>query len=218
MTGKPLLYGCVGCGSAVVEAALILLGEDYDYVEAEPWTPSAAVEELRALNPLVQVPTLRLPDGTVMTETVAILLWLLERHPGRLSPSPGNPLRPVFLRWLVYLPAAIYPMYTVGDFCDRWVMGEEAQAQLKQATIDRTLACWANVEAGLRPAPGGWALGTPDWTVLDLYISMMTRWRPRRGVIRAVAPGVVAVAEKVDADPRLRDLWDRHFPASYDDP
>ncbi|MFV3131823.1 glutathione S-transferase [Niveispirillum sp. KHB5.9] len=218
MAEKPVLYGAPGCGSAVVEAAFILAGEDYDYVLAEPWTPSAGVEALKAVNPLVQVPTLVLADGTVMTESVAILLWLMDRHPGLLGPGPDDPLRGAFLRWLVYLPAAIYPMYTVGDFCDRWVTGEKAAAELKQATIDRTLFCWGTMEAALKPAAGSWLLGTKDLTALDLYISMMTRWRPRREEIRKVAPGIVAAAERVDRDPRLVDLWRRHFPDSYTDP
>lgn len=218
MTGKPVLYGAAGCGSAVVEAAFTLAGEDYDYVEAEPWTPSPGVDALRAVNPLVQIPTLVLPDGTVMTESVAILLWLMDRHPGVLGPAAGDAARASFLRWLVYLPAAIYPMYTVGDFCDRWVTGEGAQAELKQATIDRTLFCWQTMEQALKPAPGAWLLGTAQMTALDVYISMMTRWRPRRDAIRAVAPGIVAVAERVDRDPRLEPLWQRHFPDSYVDP
>lgn len=218
MTAKPILYGAPGCGSAVVEAAFTLAGEGYDYVEAEPWTPSAGVEALRAVNPLVQIPTLVLPDGTVMTESVAILLWLMERHPGVLGPAPGDPARPGFLRWLVYLPAAIYPMYTVGDFADRWVTGEKAATELKQATIDRTLFCWQVMEQSLNPRGGAWLLDMPAPTVLDLYVSMMTRWRPRREAIRAVAPGIVAVAERVDRVPGLKPLWHRHFPENYTDP
>lgn len=217
MAGKPVLYGASGCGSAVVEAAFTLAREYYEYVEAEYWTSSPAVDALKAVNPLGQVPTLVLTDGTVMTESVAILLWLMDRHPGVLGPGPDDPLRPIFLRWLVYLPAAIYPMYTVGDFSDRWVRGDKAAGELKQSTIDRTLFCWKTMEAALKPAAAGWLLGTPDLTALDLYISMMTRWRPRREAIRAVAPGIVAVAERVDHDPRLVGLWRRHFPDSYTD-
>ncbi|MFV3075270.1 glutathione S-transferase [Niveispirillum fermenti] len=218
MTGKPTLYGAPGCGSAVVEAAFTLTGEGYDYVEAEPWTPSAGVEALRAVNPLVQIPTLVLPGGAVMTESVAILLWLMERHPGVLGPGPDDPARPSFLRWLVYLPAAIYPMYTVGDFADRWVTGATAAAELKQATIDRTLFCWQVMERALKPDGDAWLLDMPDLTVLDLYISMMTRWRPGREAIRTVAPGIVAVAERVDKMPVVKPVWKRHFPDEYTDP
>ncbi|OYQ34921.1 hypothetical protein CHU95_10100 [Niveispirillum lacus] len=217
MVGKPVLYGATGCGSAVVEAAFILAGMDYDYVDANPWVPSDGLTALQSINPLVQVPTLVLPDGAVMTESVAILLWILDRCPGRLGPGPDEPLRPAFLRWLVYLPAAIYPMYTVRDFVDQWVTGEAAMAELKQSTVNRILLCWKTMEAALRPTPETWMLGTADLTALDLYVGMMTRWTPGRDAIRAVAPGIIAVAERVDRDPRVMALWRRHFPDGYVD-
>lgn len=217
MSGKPVLYGATGCGSAVVEAAFILAGMDYDYVDANPWEPSDGLTALKSINPLVQVPTLVLPDGTVMTESVAILLWIMDRRPDRLGPGPDDPLRASFLRWLVYLPAAIYPMYTVRDFVDQWVTGEQAMAELKQSTVNRILLCWKNMETALQPSPGRWLLGSADMTALDLYICMMTRWTPRRDAIRAVAPGIVAVAERVDQDPRVKSLWRRHFPDGYVD-
>lgn len=206
------LYGCHGCGSVIVEAACTLLDEPYRFVAAEPWTEGPERERLRAVNPLLQVPTLELPDGTVMTESVAILLWLLERHPGSgLAPDPGAPLRPAFLRWLVYFPAAIYPMYTVGDFPDQWVEGDEAQARLKQATMARTLRCWRTLDQGTRGLGTDWLLGD-RMSLLDLYAAMLSHWEPGREQIRAVAPRAVACAERAEADPRLLDLWTRNFP------
>jgi len=163
-----------------------------------------------ALNPLLQVPTVVLDDGSVMTESVAILLWLLERHPGSdLAPPPGDPRRAAFLRWLVYFPASIYPMFTVGDFPPRWVLGEEAQAQLKEATVQRTLTCWRILEEGLRP--GDFCIGD-RLGVLDLYAAMVSRWRPGRDRIREVAPRVVAAAERAEADPRVAGIFARNFP------
>lgn len=217
MSDKPVLYGATGCGSAVVEAAFILAGMDYDYVDASPWQPSDGLTALKSINPLVQVPTLVLSDGTIMTESVAILLWMMDQRPGRLGPGPDDPLRASFLRWLVYLPAAIYPMYTVRDFVDQWVTGPQAMEELKQSTVNRILLCWKNMEAALKPVAGSWLLGTADMTALDLYICMMTRWTPRREAIRAVAPGIVALAERADHDPRVVTLWRRHFPNGYTD-
>src|SRR5581483_3700814 len=61
------LYGCKGCGSAVVEALLAWAGVPYTYHEVEPWKPGPAVDALARINPLVQVPTLVLEDGAVVT-------------------------------------------------------------------------------------------------------------------------------------------------------
>ena len=34
---------------------------------------------------------------------------LAERHGGPLSPAPGHPDRPAYLRWMLYLAATVYP-------------------------------------------------------------------------------------------------------------
>ena len=40
------LFGCKGCGSAVVEAMLELHDIPFDYVEVEPWDAGPAADEL----------------------------------------------------------------------------------------------------------------------------------------------------------------------------
>lgn len=205
------IYGCKGCGSVVIEAACELLGETYERREVEPWTPGPALDALRALNPLAQVPTVVLPDGTVLTESAAILLWLLERHPQtHLAPPPGDPKRPAFLRWLVYFVSSIYPMYTVGDFPARWVKDEGAQKELKAATVQRTLDCWRVIEQGI--SPGTYLLGE-TMTILDVYAAMISRWRPGREKIREVAPRCIAAAERTEAHPIVARVFTQ-FPAA----
>lgn len=203
------IHGCKGCGSTVVVTVCELLGEKYNYIEVDYSKPSPERDALQALNPLVQVPTVVTEDGTVLTESVAIILWLLERHPGSdLAPPPGDPLRPVFLRHLVYFPSAIYPMYTVGDFVDRWVKDKAAQAELKEATIQRTLDCWAGLEG--RFGAGPFFLGE-RMSVLDVYAAMISRWRPGRERIRAVAPRAIAAAERAEAHPVVAKVFAQNF-------
>jgi len=75
------LYGGKGSGSAPVEAALELIGAQFRIVNAATWLNDPGVDELRQVNPLLQIPTLKLPDGTVMTESAAILIHLALAHP-----------------------------------------------------------------------------------------------------------------------------------------
>ena len=82
------LYGFKGSGSASVEMALRVLGAEFRIVDAASWEPGSALEELRRANPLAQIPTLVLPDGSVMTESAAILIHLgLTARPGVLLPE-----------------------------------------------------------------------------------------------------------------------------------
>ncbi len=201
------LYACKGCGSVIVEALFALLG--VDYVRREVGIFGDATDELRAVNPLAQVPTLVLDDGTVMTESVAIALWALERADGHaLAPPVGDPRRAAFLRWLVYVPAAIYPMYTVGDVPADWV-GKDAAPQLQAATVARIVQCWRILEEGL-PGPGGYAMGD-DLCALDLFVAVVSRWRPGRERLREVAPRLMAAADRTEAHPTLAPLFAREF-------
>jgi glutathione S-transferase len=81
-----------GCGSAVVEAALELAGLPYAVEEVDPEAPGFNRDRLLGLNPLGQVPVL-LPDGTVLTESAAMVLHLAERAPG----AGWRPHRPWFV-------------------------------------------------------------------------------------------------------------------------
>ena len=71
---------------------------------------------LTPMNPLGQVPTMLMPDGTVMTESAAVVLHLVDHVPeAGLAPRADEPDRVRFLRWLVFLVSAIYPTFTYGD-------------------------------------------------------------------------------------------------------
>lgn len=203
------LYGYKGCGSVVIEVACEMLGEPYEMRSAAPWNPGPHIDELRALNPLLQIPTVRLPDGSIMTESVAILLWLLERHPrSTLAPAVGDARRAAFLRWLVFFASAIYPMYTIGDFPSRWVDGEDAQKQLKEGSIRRTLEAWRMIEDALQPSD--FLLGS-ELTVLDVYAAMMSRWRPGRERIREIAPSCMRAVDRAEKQESVAKVFARNF-------
>ncbi len=198
-----------GCGSAIVEAAFELSGLPYRVEELDYEKPGLERDRLRSLNPLGQVPTLLLPDGSLMTESAAMILHIADMRPeAGLVPPADDPARPAFLRWLVFLVAAIYPTFTYGDDTSRWVPGEEAGAVLKATTNQRREDMWRYLESQVEPAP--WLLGQ-RFSALDLYVSVMTHWRPRRPWFAEHCPKLTRVALRVDAKPRLAEVWQRNF-------
>ncbi len=70
------LYGKRGSGSASVEVALAIAGLPYRIVETASWDTNDAFEDLLKINPIGQIPTLVLPDGTALSESAAILIHL----------------------------------------------------------------------------------------------------------------------------------------------
>jgi GST-like protein len=157
------------------------------------------------------VPALIAPDGEVLTESAANLIWLAEKHPeAALGPEADDPRRGQFLRWMAFIPGAIYAMYWVRDTPSR-LAGDDpkAQAEITTRTAERIAECWGRMEDQL--TPDRFLLG-PRPTVLDLYVAVASRWTPRRARFHAVAPRMGQVVRRVDALPELQAFWAERFP------
>ena len=212
MADEYVIHGAKGTGSVAVEATLALLGLPYRVVETALFGPGGAESaELRQVNPMMQVPALILPTGELMTESSAILIWLADAYPqGRLSPSPAANTRPAFLRWMAFVSSAIYALYWIRDDARRIVDDPDLGKEARRRIGARLLECWRAMDAQVEP--GHYILGDDDLTVLDLYVTVVSRWPPGRGRFANAAPKLAQVVQRVDADPRLRAFWAERFP------
>jgi GST-like protein len=203
------LYGCRGCGSAVIEALLGRAGIKFVYHEVEPWKPGPATDALKAANPLAQVPTLKLADGTIMTESAAMIVALDGSYPGaRILPPAGDPKRSIALRWIVFIAGNMYPAISVRDFPERWVKSDTARAELKDGAVERLKAYWTMLEQAFKPAP--YLLGS-QLTALDVYAAMLSRWSPGRAWVDAHCRQVAAALALAEQDPAVARVWARNF-------
>ncbi|MDO1560022.1 glutathione S-transferase family protein [Brevundimonas sp. 2R-24] len=211
MTAPFQVYGSPGYGSTIVEAALELLNLPYVSIDANPEGSDEERARLAAVSPMKQVPVLVTPDGQVMTESAAILIWLGDRFPeAGLAPGPEAPERAEYLRWMVFIPAAIYAMYWARDVPSRLVGEDEAaQARLLDRTAQRIKDCWSVMESQVEPAP--WILGE-RMSLVDIYVAVVSRWTPRRVWFEQACPKLNAVVERIDALPQLVGFWPRRFP------
>jgi GST-like protein len=202
------LYGAKGGGSMIVEAAFARTPLPVEFVDLVWDDIGWNSRTLAPLNPLGQVPTLLLPDGSVMTESAAMILHLAELAPGAdLVPRVEHPRHTAFLRWLVFLVAAVYPTFTFGDVPKRWVAGDETAAKaLRASTDEHRKKLFRYVEGQI---DGPWFLGD-TWSALDLYLWPMTFWRPGRDWFRAECPKLHAIGIAMDADPINKSVGARN--------
>lgn len=197
------IFATKGCGSAIVEAAFEVANVPYERIEAHYGKPEGRAMLLEH-NPLAQVPTVIAPDGVVLTESAAIIQILDELVPSaELLPHAGDLQRREALRYLTFLVAAVYPTFTYGDEPEKW----NADARLRASTDAHREALWRHLEG---VAQGPWFLGARR-SALDLYISVMSRWRPRRLWFAEHVPTLHAIAVAIDADPRLAGVWAANF-------
>lgn len=198
------LFRRAGWGSALVEYQLAWYAHPYEREEVDDLFQSeGARDAVRTFNPVAQIPTLVLDDGTVLTESAAITLWLAERIGSQeLVPGPGAPERAVFLRWLVFLVANIYPCFTFADDPARFVEVEAARKPFREAVNAHEQRLWETVEGA---AQSPWFLGD-RFSALDIYIAVMTRWRPGRAWFARETPRLHAIATATDALPALAEV------------
>jgi GST-like protein len=201
------LFGAKGSGAVAVELALTLAGQPYELIEAYTWDKDdiESGDRVLAANPMRQVPALVLESGEAITESAAILTWLAEQYPqARLAPAPGTPGRAQFLRWMSFVSSAIYSLYWVKDDPSRLAPDPAAQGPLTERCLARIAECWGIMEGQV--APGRYILGD-ELSVLDLYVAVVSRFKPRRRRFYEVAPRMGEVVRRVDADPRLAPVF-----------
>lgn len=205
------LYGKAGFGSVCVEAALELVGANYEFVEADPLGDPGEQRRVRAVNPAGQVPALILPDDTIMTESAAILIWLGDRYPqAALAPAPDAPARSEYLRWLLFCASAIYSTFTLTDGPDRFHPDSRTHDTLRAMANTRRTDLWTLMNDAFDGTPGAFLLGD-RMSLLDVYVAMMSRWDPGRAVFATAAPALLPAVEATEADPVIAEVWARNF-------
>ena len=205
------LFGTRGSGSAAAEAALTLAGIPFRSVDAASWEPGPGRDELARVNPLCQIPTLLLPDGSVLTESAAILIHLGLQHPASELLPADAAARAQALRGLVYVAANCYAAIGIIDFPERFCADpdEATGKRIKAGTTQRLHSLW-EIFADTFPAQpflGGQHLGA-----LDLLAAVVSKWSGSRKHLAAARPQFSALLARIEGEPRVAPIFARHWP------
>jgi GST-like protein len=205
------LYGSKGSGSAAIEAAFELASAPWRLVRTASWEPGESFDELLRINPLGLVPTLLLPDGSVLTESAAILIHLGDAHPASdLLPRDAN-ARAQSIRGLVYIAAHCYAAIGIIDYPERWVADpDEATAErIRAGTRAKLYRSW-EIFADL--FPGHPYLAGADIGALDLLAAVVSKWSGTRAHLANARPALHATLARIESHPRLAAVFQRHWP------
>lgn len=209
-----VLYGDIRSGSAAVEMALAEAGQIPEIRDVSLDSSAQLAEEYRRINPMGRVPTLVLPDGTVLTESLAILLTIADRHPeAGLLPAPGEKGRAVALRWMALMAGEVYPHVTRYDYPERFSADPAHAPAIRARAVEMAREVWMVVERHAlaeRDAAAPFVLGAA-FSVADVYLAVMCQWMGGSAWIREHCPGVDRLARSVAARPAIAPVWARHF-------
>jgi GST-like protein len=206
------LYTGKRSGAACVEVLMGALGLDVELRQAAPWTDPVGeyYDELKAVNPLAQLPTLETPGGEVLTESVAILWTLAERHPSAWVPPASTRDRAACLRWMLFAASTIYTSVGIADYPERWTTArdETARAAVKDGAVARMRLGWDIVAKAHSGA--AFFLGDRPY-VCDIYFANLSKWWKMREHLRERHPAFCDSMERVDRLPEVAPVWQRHW-------
>lgn len=202
------LYGRPGTGSVTVEAILEIAGAPYEVEIIERSSDGQVPEKLAPLNPLGQVPVLRLPNGEIMTESAAIALYLADKYPqAKLAPALDAPERPAYLRWMTYLAVNIYMSGLMAYYADRYTSDQNGGKYVKSAALARLGKEWDIYAAALGDKP--YILGD-HMSAVDIYAAMQATWTFDVLAFFKRHPNLRANYDRVTAHPAIAKVWGRN--------
>ena len=204
-----VLYGARGSGSCAVECALAEAGAEYELRGIDLRTGEQRGPAYEAVNPQRKVPALVLEDGETLTESVAILLTLEERHRGAgLLPPPGSRARARALRWLLFLATEIYPIVEINDYPERFTPAPGRAGATRELAREIWRTRWRLVEENVAGDP---FLLQDGFCLTDVYAAVVSRWAQQDEWRPAHLPKIERLTAAVAARPAIAPIWARHF-------
>ncbi len=204
------LYGTKHTSTCAVKVALSEAGAPFEEVEITTRAEQHLTEEYRQINPRQQVPSLMLPDGSIMTEGPAILLHIADAYPeARLAPPPGTPERAQHDRWLIFLAANVNEAGQRMNYPERFTTdanGKQGIVDAARAYMDRHFSIF---EAALGDGPYFFGDGL---SMLDIYVWMLSHW-PGQGTawLEANCPKIVRLANTATVRPKIVPIQEENF-------
>jgi GST-like protein len=206
------LFGTQGSGSAAVEIALNVAKARYRLVRASSWEPDSALDELKKVNPLAQIPTLQCPDGSVLTESAAIIIHLGLAFPSSVLLPPDLARRSQAIRGLVFIAANCYSAISISDYPERWYadIDDVARERLIRGTRARLHRHW---EIFADQFPARPYLGGDSPNGLDILAATVSKWSGTRAHLENARPDFFAALQRIEAHPWVAPVFARHWPA-----
>jgi GST-like protein len=189
---------------------LRVAGLEYRVVSAASWEPRSAIDELRKVNPLLQIPTLVLPDGSVLTESAAILIHLgLVSAPGLLLPA-SEAARAEAIRGLVYIPANCYSCITILDYPERFTSAQDKASldAVRAGTRDRLHKHWDIFADTFRTSP---FLNGESPGALDFLAAVVSKWDGARAHLQEHRPAFFDMLKRIESHPSVAPVFESHW-------
>ena len=194
MSGKLKLYGDPISGNCLkTKWTADALGLDYEWVPLDILKGETRTDEFLAINPFGQIPTAVLADGSVLTQSNAIMVHLAETADGDLLPRDPYKRSQVF-KWLFWEQNSHEP-YIAGRRFRKAYLGHD-DGKIDAEWLPRGNAALALMEKTLAETQ---FLAGDGLTLADICVVAYTRVAHEGGFDLSGYPAVRAWIARVEA-------------------
>jgi glutathione S-transferase/GST-like protein len=202
------LYWAEMTGAMAPQVLLEEIGAKYEKIVLDMENEEHLAPEFLAINPMGQIPALVLPDGTLMTESAAIILQLCERHPdAKLAPPAGSPESAHFQRWLLFMASNNYPSSMRFYYSERFTTDPSGVEGVREAAHSDMSRFFEVLNEALDPGP--YLLGQ-TFSAVDVYLWMLVQWHPDIPQLFEDNPRIRQLVDLVQARPAVAWVWAEH--------
>ncbi|MGB8313494.1 MAG: glutathione S-transferase family protein [Aestuariivirga sp.] len=202
------LYARPGAGSAAVEALLAECGAAFEIIDVLRDPDGTVPKSFQQINPRAEVPTLVLPDNSIMTESAAMMIYLADLYPvAGLAPALKSAARANYLRWMLYFATAVYGGDLRMYYPERYSTDRANATSIKAKAIADMARDFEIFAEALGEGP--FILGD-KLSAADIYAAMLFSWAPDVPQLFARHANIKRLYNLVAARPLIATIWARN--------
>lgn len=190
------LYFSPGACSLASHIALHETGLPFEIDKLNvPDKTTASGEDFMQINPKGYVPTIRLDDGSILTEGAAILQYIADRKPDSgLAPKAGTMERYRLQEWLTFIGTEIHKSYSP-------LFNKAATDEVKNYARNLLVKRLGYLETQLAHKP--YLMGE-GFTVADAYLFVVLSWSGHVGVDLDPFPRIKEYVARIGVRPAVQ--------------
>lgn len=155
---------------------------------------TAGGEDFLKVNPKGYVPTIRLDDGSILTEGAAVLQYIADQNPeSGLAPKAGTMERYRLQEWLTYIGTEIHKTFSP-------LFNKTVSLEVKDRAHELLIRRLGFVENQLADKP--YLMGN-NFTVADAYLFVVVSWSSHVGFDLAQFPRIREYLARIAVRPAV---------------
>jgi glutathione S-transferase len=188
------LYISPGACSMASNIALHEAGIPFEVAKVDKRTKRVDGVEFIEINPKGYVPALRLDDGQLLTENVAVLQYIADLKPdSKLAPPAGTMERYRLQEWLSFINSEVHKAFTP-------LFSQEASEDMKAYSRNNITKRLSYLQGALGDKQ---FLMGDQFTIADAYLFTVLGWSAHVGVDIGQWPNLKSYVERIRARPHV---------------